>query len=97
MGCGRADEAGPSLAWDVEEASAGNGRVQSRVPIFFQTEEIRSKTFLSLTRCLENNFHLLNRFTMLCFVLLITPNSLHLVNLVFTITCHFISACFAPE
>ena len=36
MGHGRADEAGPLLAWDVEEASAGNVRAQSSVPIFFK-------------------------------------------------------------
>ena len=29
-------EAGPSLAWEVEEASAGNGRAQSRVPTFME-------------------------------------------------------------
>ena len=33
-GLRRADEAGPSLARDVEEASAGNGRAQSSVPTF---------------------------------------------------------------
>ena len=31
---GRADETGPSLAWDVKEASAGNVRAQSIVPTF---------------------------------------------------------------
>ena len=31
-GHGRADKAGPSLARDVEEASAGNRRAQSSVP-----------------------------------------------------------------
>ena len=36
--CGhsRADEAGPSLARDVEEASAGNERAQSSIPTFFK-------------------------------------------------------------
>jgi len=36
MGHGRADEAGPLLVWGVEEASAGNGRAQSRVPTFME-------------------------------------------------------------
>ena len=31
---GRADEAGPWLARDVEEASAGNGRAQSSITTF---------------------------------------------------------------
>ena len=31
---------GPSLPLDVEEASAGNGRVQSSIPTFFGTEEV---------------------------------------------------------
>jgi len=34
MGHGRADEAGPSLERDVEEASAGNGRALLSVPTF---------------------------------------------------------------
>ena len=33
---GRADEAGPSLARDVQEASAGDGQAQSSVPTFFK-------------------------------------------------------------
>ena len=33
---GRADEAGPSLSRDVEQASAGNGRAQSSVPNFME-------------------------------------------------------------
>ena len=36
VGHGRADEVGPSLARDVEEASAGNGRAQSSVPTFLE-------------------------------------------------------------
>jgi len=36
MGHGRADEAGPPLAWDIEEASAGNGRAPSSVPTFLE-------------------------------------------------------------
>ena len=36
MGHGRAEEAGPSLAWDAEKASAGNGRAQSSVPTFME-------------------------------------------------------------
>ena len=36
MGRGRADEVGPWLAQDVEEASAGNGRAQSSVPAFLE-------------------------------------------------------------
>ena len=33
---GRDDEAGPLLAWDIEEASAGNGRAQISVPTFLE-------------------------------------------------------------
>ena len=33
---GRADQAGPSLAQDVEEASAGNGRAQSSIITFMK-------------------------------------------------------------
>ena len=36
MSHGRADEAGPLLARDVKEASAGNGRAQSSVPTFME-------------------------------------------------------------
>ena len=36
MGHGRADEAGPSLPKDAEEASAGNGRALSSVPTFLE-------------------------------------------------------------
>ena len=36
MGHGRADKAGHSLAQDVEEASAGNGQAQPRVPTFWE-------------------------------------------------------------
>ena len=36
MGHGRADEAGPLLAGDVEEASAGNRQAQSSVPTFLK-------------------------------------------------------------
>ena len=40
MGPGRADKAGPLLAQDTEEASARNGRAQSSVRTFFETEEV---------------------------------------------------------
>ena len=39
MGHGRAEEAGPSLAEDIHEASTGNGRAQSSV-YFFGMEEV---------------------------------------------------------
>ena len=32
----RADKAGPSLAWDIQEASAGNGLAQSNIPTFLK-------------------------------------------------------------
>ena len=34
LGPGRNEQAGPSLARDIEEASAGNGRAQSSIPTF---------------------------------------------------------------
>ena len=40
MGHGRADEAGPLLAQNVKETSAGNGQAQSSVPTFFGKEEV---------------------------------------------------------
>ena len=46
MGPGRADEAGPSLSRDVEEASAGDGRSQSSVPTFLK----RMKHYIALLR-----------------------------------------------
>ena len=42
MGHGRADEAGPSLARDVEEASAGNGPAQSSVPTFLEQRKFKT-------------------------------------------------------
>ena len=39
MAHGKADKAGLSLAQDGEEASAGNGRVQSSVSTFFKRRE----------------------------------------------------------
>ena len=40
MGHGRADEAGPSLARDVKEASAGNGPAPIKRSYFYRTEEV---------------------------------------------------------
>jgi len=45
-GLGRADVAGPALALEVKEASAGTGRAQSSVPTFL----IRRKYKVSLAR-----------------------------------------------
>jgi len=40
-GPGRADEAGPALAWEVMEASAGNGRAQSSAPTFLKRRKYK--------------------------------------------------------
>ena len=45
MGHGRFDKAGPSLARDVEEASAGNGRAQSSVPTFLKRSKYNFTKF----------------------------------------------------
>ena len=45
---GRAYEAGPSLAWDVEEASTGKGQAQSSVPTFLGRRKYK-KEGLSLS------------------------------------------------
>ena len=42
MGHGRADKAGPSLAKDVEEASAGDGPAQSSVPTFLKRSKLQT-------------------------------------------------------
>ena len=46
MGHGRANEAGRSLARDIEEASAGNGQAQSTVPTFMK----RRKYLLAMAK-----------------------------------------------
>ena len=48
---GRADEAGPSLAQDVEEAFAGKGQAQSSVPTFFKRREYIFCTQPSFSLC----------------------------------------------
>ena len=42
MGHGRADKAGSLLAWDVEEASAGNGLAKSSVPTFLERRKYQT-------------------------------------------------------